>query len=132
MKSADMGVVLMFEDALSDPEREKFRKAKSEQVELLKLAEMRLQVRTESLKKANERLRAARKRSDDARQAYEEALIMLTPDDDDDDYATRLEKAEKFDKIETEYIEAGEDFKCSMLRSGWELREINRLGLDKE
>src|SRR5882724_870788 len=131
MKSADMGVVLMFEDALSDPEREKFRKAKSEQVELLKLAEMRLQVRTESLKKANERLRAARKRSDDARQAHEEALIMLTPDDDDD-YATALEKAEKFDKIETEYIEAGEAFKCSMLRSGWELREINRLGLDKE
>ena len=131
MKATDMGVVLMFEDALSDPEREKFRKAKSEQIELLKLAEMRLQVRTESLKKANERLRAARKRSDDAREAYEEALVMLTPDDDDD-YATALEKAEKFDKIETEYIEAGDDLKCCMLRSGWELREINRLGLDKE
>lgn len=114
-----MNAVSVLEGILSDGEREKLR-------ELRELAEVRIDTHKVSLEEANQRLQAARVRNDKAAAAYREALIHLQPDPDDDIHA-ESEKAQKFEKIEAEYLEAGAAYRTAVLRAGWELRESQKL-----
>lgn len=126
-----MKLAVMFDGVLSDGEREKMRKIKEDAAELLDLAETRIITRTKSLEDSNKRLRDARARNEAARLAYETGLIANAPDDDDD-YPTELDKLEKFEIIEAEYIAAGHEYQNALQRAGWELREADRWGLGQK
>jgi hypothetical protein len=119
---------LMFDGVLSDGEREKLRKSKEDQIEMQNLAKMRLDARSDSMEQAGKLLREARARNEAARHAYEEALVRLAPDDDDD-YPTELEKIEKFELIEHEYIKAGRLYLAAVVRVAWELRDADQQGI---
>lgn len=127
----DMELAVMFDGVLSDGEREWLRKIKADATELHLLAETRIITGTRSLEDSNKRLRDADERNDAARIAYENGLIA-NAEDDDDDYVTEMEKREKREQIEAEYIAAGREYQNALRRVGWELREADRWGLGKQ
>ena len=97
-------------------------------VEAQLLKKIRLESLTESLEESRMRLDQARRENEMAKRQYHEALLVLA-EDEDDDFATALEKREKFERVEAEFITVGRAYEKALLRVGWEAHEAEKASL---
>jgi hypothetical protein len=109
-------------NAVSVSESEKRRLLESRrQAQNIASAVEKIEITISSLDATRVRFEEARGAAAAAMLVYQEALIVLG-EDDDDDYTTALEKKEKFERIESEFLVTSEVYNAALNRLGWELR----------
>src|SRR5438876_10832835 len=92
---------------LSDGEKRRLLALRRQAREIVSTVTNRIEITIDSLEASRRRFEEARANSFRAMGSYHEALIALA-ESDDDDFAIALEKAEKFERIESEYLASGE------------------------
>ena len=120
-----MSKVSVNEDALTSEERRRLNELRRQSRELVEKVERRIVTTLDSLEASHRRFEQARKVAIAASNLYHEALLSLA-EDPDDDYVTALEKREKFERIEREYIDAGVAYDTAVLRVGWEVAQAEK------
>jgi hypothetical protein len=95
-------------------------------VEAQLLKKVRQQSVSNSLEESRRLFESARRENDLANRLYHEALLALA-EDEDDDFATALEKRQKFEQIEDDFVVAGRRYEKALSRLGWELQEAEKV-----
>ncbi len=106
---------------MSEAEARKF-------IEAQQLERIRIGVIRQSIEEAKDRADRAHLINETAKRLYFEALLILAPDDNDD-FATAIEKAQKYERIEEEYISAGAAYEHALTRYAWELHIAEKTGV---
>jgi hypothetical protein len=106
--------------SVSDSEKRRLLESRRQAQNIASAVE-KIEIMSSSLDATRIRFEEARGAAVAAMRVYQEALIVLG-EDADDDYATALDKKEKFERIESEFLVTSEVYNAALNRLGWELR----------
>jgi len=117
----DMNEAVVNEGVLSDGEKRRLLKLRREAHEIVTTVTDRIEIMTDSMEASQRRFEEARILAQRSTNLYHEAMIALA-EDEADDFGTAVEKIEKFETIESDYLVSGKAYESALIRLGWEIK----------